>query len=78
MIPVLITSILTVCYFLSIALVYKAIVSGKSDLTIFYLIFFPIALPFFGAGLIHMISKSQILVDTVVVKKQQLVAKLKI
>ena len=56
MIPVLITSILTVCYFLSIALVYKAIVSGKSDLTIFYLIF-PIALPFFGAGLIHMISK---------------------
>lgn len=26
MIPVLITSILTVCYFLSIALVYKAIV----------------------------------------------------
>ena len=56
MIPVLITSILTVCYFLSIALVYKAIVSGKSDLTIFYLIF-PIALPFFGAALIHMISK---------------------
>jgi len=39
MIPVLITSILTVCYFLSIALVYKAIVSGRSDLTIFYLIF---------------------------------------
>ncbi|MFR1049130.1 MAG: hypothetical protein ACLSFK_04080 [Streptococcus salivarius] len=75
MIPVLITSILTVCYFLSIALVYKAIVSGKSDLTIFYLIF-PIALPFFGAGLIHMISKPN-LVDTVVVKKQ-LVAKLKI
>ena len=56
MIPVLITSILTVCYFLSIALVYKSIVSGRSDLTIFYLIF-PIALPFFGAGLIHMISK---------------------
>ena len=56
MIPVLITSILAVCYFLSIALVYKAIVSGRSDLTIFYLIF-PIALPFFGAGLIHMISK---------------------
>ena len=39
MIPVLITSILTVCYFLSIALVYKAIVSGKSDLTIFYLLY---------------------------------------
>ena len=58
MIPVLITSILTVCYFLSIALVYKAIVSGKSDLTIFYLIF-PIALPFFGAALIHMISKTK-------------------
>ena len=31
MIPVLITSILTVCYFLSIALVYKSIDSGRSD-----------------------------------------------
>ena len=56
MIPVLFTSGLTVCYLLSIAFVYRVVRSGKTDLSIFYLIF-PIALPFFGAGLIHMISK---------------------
>ena len=56
MIPVLFTSSLTVCYLLSIAFVYRVVRSGKTDLSIFYLIF-PIAIPFFGAGLIHMISK---------------------
>ena len=56
MIPVLFTSSLTVCYLLSIAFGYRIVRSAKTDLSIFYLIF-PIALPFFGAGLIHMISK---------------------
>ena len=67
MIPVLFTSSLTVCYLLSIAFVYRVVRSGKTDLSIFYLIF-PIAIPFFGAGLIHMISKP-ILGNTVMVKK---------
>ena len=56
MIPVLFTSTVTLCYLLSIDFVYRIVRSGKTDLSIFYLIF-PIALPFFGAGLIHMISK---------------------
>ena len=56
MIPVLITNYFLTVFYFPIYSAWKLLLVADQDLTIFLQIF-PIALPFFGAGLVHMISK---------------------